>query len=317
MLEEVAVRDQNLPEISDLQRVHKELERWRGKAFLLTPYARTTFESIKSGFRPEFRVTYISPDPADQQVYELDKRPDQLVLTKQGLQILDHLAGIKWIGTWNALEEKDPIHPYYCVIKAEGKVQDLDGEWRNSVCTATLDLRDDSATTKKMLVNSPDGKQLARARLNTKSQTETLAKNKVRRELLGLRGTFTRKELSEKPFVILKLNPVLDMSDPLIKKLVVMEQLGISSELYDRAAKDHIPPTTRIINVPAVEVIPPAAPTPKLDENRTRLIKSVEELYKKKVRGGRSPNKQPIAEIVTEELIELEKLLSVRPDITT
>jgi hypothetical protein len=301
--------------INELERVHKELAYWRGKAFLLTPYARTQFDSIKNGYRAEFRVTNISPDPEDKQVYKLDNQPDKLVLTKIGLQLLDHLADIKWVRTWNALDSKiDPIDPLFCKVGAEGKVQDLDGAYRNSICTVTLDLREGSNTSKKMLAASTDGKQLARARLNILSQTETLAKNKVRRELLGLQGTYTRKELAEKPFVILKLTPVVDMNDPLVRKLTIMQQFNISSELYDQVVKD-IP---AVDPVPVIDIRSDLVP-PQISEATKSLsiglVEEVKQLYDLKVRGGRSKSKPPLESLTEQELLEIKSLLFNRPNI--
>ncbi len=319
-------RDNSLPELT---RVHQELAKWRGKAFLLTPYARTQFDSIKPGYRPEFRVTYVSPDPKDQQVYELDKQPDKLVLTKIGLQLLDHLAGIRWIRVFTALEAGDVVDPYFCKKGAEGAVQDLDGAYRNSICTATLDLREGSTTTAKMLKQSPDGRQLTRARLNIVSQTETLAKNKVRRELLGLQATFTRKELTDKPFVILKLNPAQDMNDPIVRKLTIMQQFNISSELYDQVAGQLSGPV--IPEVPVIDVTPtdtPAEPKPTKEElirevaenltpaeRRQLLVAFVEALYKKKVKGGRNTSKPPLDSLKDSELEKIAELLAVKPDL--
>lgn len=327
-----------VPQGNELERVHKELERWRGKAFLLTPYARTHFDSIKNGYRPEFRVTYISPDENDKQVYKLDGQSNKLVLTKIGLQLLDHLADIKWVRIWNALDPKvDPIDKWYCKIGAEGKVQDLDGAYRNSICTVTLDLREGSSTTEKMLKVSPDGKQLARARLNIVSQTETLAKNKVRRELLGLQGTYTPKELTEKPFVILKLTPCIDMNDPLVRKLTIMQQFNISSDMYDDAIRDlpaiPAPPETTLITAAPqwAEAAPPetqqgwTTPGPLVDQGKGEvviadslkaLIDKVKDLYRRKVRGGRSASKPPLEDLNINELLELEKFLQSKPDLT-
>lgn len=316
--DKIAVREQQSPVVLELKRVHEELAKWRGKAFLLTPYARTHFDNIKVGYRPEFRVTYISPDVSDQQVYKLDNQPNKLVLSKIGLQLLDHLAGIKWVKVWNAQEPNDPIDKYFCKIGAEGKVQDLDGEYRNAICTMTLDLREGSPQTVKMTKKfddgRPDTRQLDRARLNIRSQTETLAKNKVRRELLGLQGTYTPDELKGKPFVILKLNPVRDMNDPLIRKLTIMEQFNISSELYDQAVQKvvAVPEEPTVVNVTPEPVNDPAKRA--IDEHAA-LIARVEDLYKKKVRGGRGANKAPLSSLSHSELLKLEELLWPRPDI--
>ena len=160
-----------------------------------------------------------------------------------------------------------------------------------------------------------DGKQLARARLNIQSQTETLAKNKVRRELLGLQGTYTRDELSKKPFVILKLNPVRDMNDPLIRKLTIMEQFNISSDLYDQAVKEVVPITTELYLPPQsnqLDITPEPAPV----ETAPDLLKRVEDLYKRKVRGGRPLHRAPLNTLSDQQLLEIEKLLAEKPDIT-
>jgi hypothetical protein len=193
----------------------------------------------------------------------------------------------------------------------------------------TLDLREGSTQsikmTKKKTDGSPDTKFLDRARLNIISQTETLAKNKVRRELLGLQGTYTRKDLTEKPFVILKLTPVVDMNDPLVRKLTIMQQFNISSELYDQVAKD-VPALPEAS--PVIELPPAQSPVALLDsggisndlvrraiEAHAELTKEVERLYAAKVRGGRSVGKTPLPDLSMDELNVIKEMLLKKPDL--
>jgi hypothetical protein len=167
----------------------------------------------------------------------------------------------------------------------------------------------------------------------------TKAMNRVRRTLLGIQSGFRLQDLA-KPFVILKTIPApLNMNDPFIRKLVIMKQTGVTSEMYDQAlgiapsysAPAQIPevvPRPLVIEPPmdATGVSVPEPPPfddddddlpPSAPDTREAMIVRIEALYLKKLGKSRfehSPNKLPLVALRDEELEAIEKRLNEYPD---
>lgn len=73
------------------------------------------------------------------------------------------------------------------------------------------------------------------------ARAESGAKNRAIRSAYGLKSSYTPEEIS-RPFVIPRVVPSFDMSDPEVKKMVLGDALGIISELYGRGAEAPLPP---------------------------------------------------------------------------
>lgn len=302
-----------------IQRIQREIQTLRDTAHILTPMARTKIDSVAIGKVPVLRVAAIDPDPAHGDVYEIRQLPGRFALSKVGLQRLEAIAGITG---WTISVEHIDRDPLHVKATAYAEIEDIDGTKRGKPQTYELNLNDNSPQAEKM-VKSKDGKrddrELKQARVNIIPLAESKAMNRVRRDLLNLQATFTRDEL-KKPFVIMRLvDAPLDPTDPLIRKLLIMKQLKITSEMFDSAVAS-IPTPMEILAAPTPAALPPA-PEPINDPGRraieahVELIKEVEELYAKKVRGGRSADKKSLSDLTVDELTQLKNLLSAKADI--
>jgi hypothetical protein len=312
-----------------IQRIQREIQTLRETAHILTPMARTKIDSVAIGKVPVLRVAAISPNPDDGEVYLL-KNLGKYALTKVGLMRLEAIAGITgWttkVEHVSKLNEKgqtvpDPLH---VKATASAVITDIDGTERGKPQTFELNLNDGAPQAEKM-VKTKDGvkdyKELTMARINIIRLAESKAMNAVRRDLLNLQATFTQAEL-KKPFVIMRLvDAPLDPSDPLVHKLLIMKQLKITSEIYDSAAAS-LPTPMEIPSAPTPLALPPAPEEPPVflpEELRARcerLISEVEELYKRKVRGGRSAQKPLLRNLAIGDLNEIKIMLEGRPDLT-
>jgi hypothetical protein len=322
MNQELVATNSTLSDV--ISRIQREIQTLKETAHILTPMARTQIDSVAVGKIPVLRVASISPDPKDQEVYELKQLPGKFILTKHGLQRLEAIAGITG---WTTevihipmIDAKgrsigDPLH---VKATAYAEITDIDGTKRGKPQTFELNLNDGSPQAEKM-VKTKDGKkdyrELHQARINIIQLAESKAMNRVRRDLLNLQSTFTQAEL-KKPFVIMCLiDAPLDVSDPLIKKLLIMKQLNISAEMYEAAAST-VPTPTEVPVLPVINVVPELPPVdPKIEQEiHNKLVEEVGELYKKKVRGGRGSNKAPLPTLSTDELSQLKALLEARAD---
>jgi hypothetical protein len=120
---------------SVIQRIQREIQTLRETAHILTPMARTQFDSVAIGKMPVLRVAAIDPDPEHGDVYLL-KNIGKYALTKVGLMRLEAIAGITgW--TTNVehsfkLNDKgqtipDPLH---VKATAYAEIEDIDGTKR-------------------------------------------------------------------------------------------------------------------------------------------------------------------------------------------
>lgn len=289
---------------NEIKKLQSALADWRDKAHLLTPMARTSIDMLAPGFIPSLRVAEIDPDPEHKEVYEL---PDKkLALTKVGLQKLDHLAGIRWIRSERIDDRSDPRKAEYT---AEGEIQDIDGTVRNACASGALDLNDGTAQAERRRRRSEA--QLAMSRTFVAALAETAAKNRVRRELLGLQDNFTRDEL-KKPFVILRLVP--DPSDPVMRELVMRRGLGARDALFPAALPAAEIP--QITPATPLEVPEPPQITPPPVSERDLQIQRINALYQSKLNTTRDPGKPALATLTDEQLAAIEKYMLGLPDYT-
>ena len=283
-------------------------------------------------------------------MYELDEKPGQFALTKRGLLALDHLAGLQWL---YSRVYYDPREPYIAKCVADAKIRDLDGTTRNQPETKIVDLRDGSPEAQKMTdawhrklrkegKPIPEGPapQLARARMHVCANAESKAQNRVRRAILGLQSSFSKSEL-QLPFVILTLVPVIDMNDPVIRRIVAMQQLGVSAELYGQALRAIEAETTEAQTPPSPPPVAPPEDTRGLDipvappaidaeaevvptdadkiaeehrQEREAKVLRIEGLYMAKTGKERDPRKPPLRTLDDDQLDAIEQLLSSKPD---
>lgn len=308
------------------QEVNTKLESYRGKAHLLTPYARTNFDNIMKGFIPVIRETYIDPDPKNKEVYVSQEGGGALALTKASLQKLSKLAGIKWVFTHRTDHRE---HPHIASYVAKGTMRDVDGNVIEETKSGDIDLRDGSPQAQEKTE-----KQLTMARRHIAALAETKAMDRVIRALLGTRS-YSADEL-KKPFVILKL--ALDPNDDRVARMLQEQEAGITSALgiapHDDADEDDLSdltaPGTEGLNlgpVPGDKTEPPRGSGPVIDitattvtegpdDARKKLIEELAVLYYCRTEAGeRSPEKKPLDELSDADLAAIYKFLSASPEL--
>lgn len=111
----------------------------------------------------------------------------------------------------------------------------IDGRDNLTAKTREVDLRDGSPTIEAMRDKNgnPNHKQISQARQNVGSLAETKARLRAIRSALALSQKYTLAEL-ERPFVLPVLVALVDVSDPVIRKLVAIKALGMEQVLYGR-----------------------------------------------------------------------------------
>jgi hypothetical protein len=314
-----------------LEEVKQTLIKWRDKAHLLTPFCRTPVNEIPEGWKVSFRSRVISTKEEDGEVY-LVKGTGRYALTKLGLVRLDGLAGVE---DWKVWRVDDTKTRHLCIFKASAQITDVDGTVRKYQDGYTLDLRDDSEQAK---VRTPD--QLSKDRQNIDQLAASKAKNRVRRELLGLQSSYKKEDL-EKPFIILRMVYQYNSSDPVINRLLAAKQLGLEKELFsmmqaerqpipslgDETMPAGLPPAAEEVPI-EVEPIPGEEPQPDLDpdeiaalqkeEARAAKIKTINELYlakKGKSRAELSPTKPALEKLEDNMLDQIEAQLRLLSDL--
>lgn len=340
----VALKDPHQELVSQMKTVRQVLVQYRDAAHILTPFARTEWDT--DGVPPFHKISQrfvtISTEERFGEVYEPEQAKGKLALTKVGLQKLDMLAGLHWLRSkviW------DPNEPLVARGEAEAEVQDLDGSWRNFPDGRTVDLRDGASEAERLRKSSQN--MLDNARKNIIQLAETKAKNRVRRGILGLQSSFTKKDL-EKPFLVFKL--VKDMerivaNNPILQTAMAMKELNISTELYQQAAaavrgevidmrtgeitageqmRLPAPPPVappaddrglQVSDIPATVVQEEGVdPETIARDNRENQIARINGLYKQKLDKERDDRKPPLSILTEDELDEVEDFLKKLKD---
>lgn len=157
---------------------------------------------------------------------------------------------------------------YVWHYKAIGTIKDFDGRTRVLEAERVVDLRDGTPEAEALLGTNPKRprtKALANARKFGPMNAESKAKNRVIRQLLGLKGGYEKWEAAQ-PFVFPVLVFQPDMDDPEIRKLVTAAELGVVAEVYGAPSQpvegSAYRPAGGEIEVTA-EPTPPATSTPR------------------------------------------------------
>lgn len=278
--------DQQLPSaplarVADLK---KQFEMLEGKVNIISPVA--SVDTIPALHGISLRAVTIDGTVDDKgngaEVYK-DGRfcsANERALGGVALQKIAAAAGVT-ILTRRRLD--DHSDPYYCEIEITIGIRDFDGTWRQVSKAKEMDLRDGAPETQKKGPNgqmiSQDPSAVADKRRHIASHAETKAFYRALRTLLNLKQKYTVAEL-QKPFVVPKLVPALDPSDPDQKRALIAMALGTTDALYGRErgpaaalpqpsdastrvleeAGTKPPPPVKVVETKAApaEVVPPA-----------------------------------------------------------
>jgi len=200
------------------------LLRWQSQQYhVLTPFTNI------SGLAPSHGIitslVHLNPNKEAGEVYDglpFLKR-DEVAPAKTGLRKLAECAGIS-----TRTERTDPrTIPFYWEFKAIATYRGVDGATIVREATKEWDLRDGAAQLKGWTPN-----QIEEGRKHGLRNCEARAINAAIRECgCGVRQKYTREDL-KKPFVVMRVMFLPDMSDPEIKRLVTERALGGTSALY-------------------------------------------------------------------------------------
>lgn len=168
------------------------------------------------------------------------KPDDELGLSGALLFRIAAAAGMTWVrdATVRVDDGKNPYRVYY---RTWVRWQDIDGSFHEVPGECDCDLSDGGAQAieivnkAKQRDREPE-KQLAEARKFIQRSTLTKAMDSAIRKALGLRHSYTRKELEEKPFAVVKPFFTGHTDDPALKPLfaqIVAQRFGLAvPQLY-------------------------------------------------------------------------------------
>lgn len=274
--------------INTVEALTKLIQECKKEGNLLYPLS--FIDSIKQMHRVSVRKIQVNTDPASMEIYHPKQTPSgQFALTKNSLVKLDLAAGISWVSTRRADDRKIQ---HLCAMEAVGRLVDLDGSPREIVGYAELDYRDGSPQ-----IEGLTGGDIRQRRSAIVQRAETAAKNRARREALGLKATYSMAELA-RPFIVLKL---VDDLPSKYEEAYVASLLGLN----------------QVFGAPTVETIEPelppeaqgeAAPPPE-PETKEDMIAAINRLYIDKLGGPRPANRAPLNDLSVEQLTEVRQTL--------
>lgn len=149
-------------------------------------------------------------------------------LTKVGLGKLARALGISWHPV-HTRRLDDGADPRYCAYQACGVFRQLDGTDGMVVASREMDLRDGSDHGIRT------DAELGQARKFIAAHAEARAKNRVIREVAGIKSGYSKEEMS-KPFVVCSLVFTGQTDDPELRREVVrvmaQRAMGSSQALF-------------------------------------------------------------------------------------
>lgn len=154
--------------------------------------------------------------------------------------------------------------PHLCAYRYEARLRDLDGQWRPSVATREIDLRDGSATVEQMEAQAKrSGKDisgaLAQQRAHIVSLAESKARNRAIRQALSLPAGYEPAALAKGVFIVVRASFIGRFGDAETDRAVALmasaAALGIS-----------LPPGLFGVSLPPAPQAAPALPPPEVFE---------------------------------------------------
>jgi hypothetical protein len=247
--------------------VNLELEKAKKEgANMLLPTTR--IGGVSAFHAPVVDYVKLSPDIADGDAYKHDE--NKFIITKQGLMKLSVCAGI----IWNMAETKRVDNRgdrNYVAFQAVGGIRKLDGEPVFFKSEYDLDfevleeeltrqfelkaknMRNKSDEDKRQYVDYCVKRDLLFKRRHKVKLAESGALLRVIRSLLGLKSTYSRKEL-EKPFVLLRITFKPDFNDPQIRKAMIQKSIESITGIYGGGHDDSDEMSLALASSPPIEI---------------------------------------------------------------
>ena len=194
---------------------------------LLTPI--TSIDRLPEMSRLSVRVVPVDTSDGGGDCYhsKLFMKSNERAPTKVLLDKIAAAAGITWIQSRRIDDRSDP---YLCEWEAIAEMVDFDGTKRRIIRSKGVDLRDGAPAVQGM---SPGMLKQQRTDIATLAESKTC--NRVIRSALAMKQKYTAEEL-KRPFVIPRLVPDMDMTDPVVKEAVIQHRLGAERQLFGPAS---------------------------------------------------------------------------------
>lgn len=219
-------------------------------AHVLAPAIQVT--TIALGYGVNASVVYLDP-AIDEKGRGTDVYYDKNQMgvserapSKIGLGKLASAAGVSWIGSESGRRDPLTIQNLW-IYQMVGVYLAYDGTPQTIHGEKEIDYRDGSAQigewsparwieelTKNASLKSINGWSESRvrtARMNGAERAETGAMERAIRMAFGIKHTYTLEELG-KPFIALRVCPLVDMADPDVRRMVTEQKLAGVASLY-------------------------------------------------------------------------------------
>ena len=226
------------------------------------------------------------PAPSGRDFY---KQGDRYAITREGLSKLAVAAGIIWDGNGTRRTDDRTCRDYVS-FKAIGGIRKPDGTYAMMKAEYDLDMevieeeltaqyaqkaanqRDKTAQQKTEYIDYCVKRDMIQKRKHKLKLAESGAKDRVIRELLGIKATYPLDQI-RKPFVILRITVRPDFSDQDVKRAMIAHAIGSMTGIYGAApqigyeeAIDVTPQPVQETEQPAPPPEPPEPPAPEVKE---------------------------------------------------
>lgn len=229
----------------------------------------------------------INPDPNGGEVFKVgsrgfgDKKEDLLALAKPALRKISQAAGIIWSPQGREIEHSRN----YVTYKAIGAIKMPDGTLDPYDAQKTIDLEAEEEKVYESQLNkayeySNDKKkveylkgltpeqwahhktrsEMIQRRASMHERAESGAKNRVIRDILSVKSTYTPKELS-KPFVVPRIDFSPDYSDPEVRAMMIQNGAQVYQSLFSGTTP------SGYVNGTSFQQQRPALQAPKAESN--------------------------------------------------
>jgi len=253
-----------------IEALTKDLEVYKKQgANLLMP--STQFEGLSEFHAPVIERVMLSSNPSDGDVYphseEEDPAKQKFRLTKQALMKLSVCAGIVWSVTATRRVDDGSNRNYVC-YQAVGGLKKADGtpiflkaqyDMDFEVVEAELRALYETKTKSKWMKDKTDKEKaeyiefcvkrdMLQKRKHKLKLAESGAMNRVVREILGLKNTYTAAELA-KPFVMARIVFRPDYSDRDVKAKIIDAHIKAMTGVYGDSAIANVNKETAAIEI--------------------------------------------------------------------
>jgi len=255
----------------------KEIEEARKKGWnVLT--ADMTITGLSDWHVPVVETVMLDPDPKAGDIYiqkgnDEDAAKQRYAVTRQGLSKLAVAAAIIWSATETRRTDNRSDRDYVS-FQAVGGLKKPDGTYAFMKAEYDLDfevvaeeLQATHEAAAKKWKKGPDyvdfcfKRDMIQKRKNKLKLAESGAKDRVIRELLGIKATYPLPQIKN-PFVILRITVRPDYSDKEVKRAMLAAAINSMTGIYGGSAPAQIPYDEPIDVTPEPSAPPPPADPP-------------------------------------------------------